>query len=155
MITRLWITSSGKGIWQALLTNKYIIMTQETKNTGYRSNEYGIPTKRYCQCLELRDNQELIAKYREIHDEEHVWKEVIEGIRKVGILEMEIYIAGTHLVMIVDTALDFDRNTAMAKLATLPRQAEWEAFVSEFQGCAKDATSDEKWQLMDRMFKLY
>lgn len=155
MTTRLWITSSGKGIWQALLTNKYIIMTQETKNTGYRSNEYGIPTKRYCQSLELRDNQELIAKYREVHDEEHVWKEVIEGIRKVGILEMEIYIAGTHLVMIVDTALDFDRNTAMAKLATLPRQAEWEAFVSEFQGCAKDATSDEKWQLMDRMFKLY
>lgn len=97
----------------------------------------------------------LIAKYREVHDEEHVWKEVIEGIRKVGILEMEIYIAGTHLVMIVDTALDFDWNTAMAKLATLPRQAEWEAFVSEFQGCAKDATSDEKWQLMDRMFKLY
>lgn len=81
-------------------------MTQETKHTGYRSKEYGIPTKRYCQCLELRDNQELIAKYREVHDEEHVWKEVIEGIRKVGILEMEIYIAGTHLVMIVDTALD-------------------------------------------------
>lgn len=40
-------------------------MTQETKHTGYRSKEYGIPTKRYCQCLELRDNQELIAKYRE------------------------------------------------------------------------------------------
>lgn len=37
-------------------------MTQETKHTGYRSKEYGIPTKRYCQCLELRDNQELIAK---------------------------------------------------------------------------------------------
>ena len=130
-------------------------MTQETKHTGYRSNEYGIPTKRYCQYLELRDNRELIAKYREVHDEEHVWKEVIEGIRQVGILEMEIYIAGTHLVMIVDTALDFDWNTAMAKLATLPRQAEWEAFVSEFQGCAKDATSDKKWQLMDRMFRLY
>ena len=47
-------------------------MTQETKHTGYRSKEYGIPTKRYCQCLELRDNQELIAKYREVHDEEHV-----------------------------------------------------------------------------------
>ena len=155
MITRLWITSSGKGRGQALITNKYIIMTQETKHTGYRSKEYGIPTKRYCQCLELRDNKELIAKYREVHDEEHVWKEVIEGIRQVGILEMEIYIAGTHLVMIVDTAIDFDWNTAMAKLATLPRQAEWEAFVSEFQGCAKDATSDEKWQLMDRMFRLY
>ncbi|MDY4625675.1 MAG: L-rhamnose mutarotase, partial [Prevotella sp.] len=40
-------------------------------------------------------------------------------------------------------------------LATLPRQQEWETFVSAFQQCAADATSDEKWQMMDRMFYLY
>ena len=130
-------------------------MTQETKHTGYRSKEYGIPTKRYCQCLELRDNQKLIAKYREVHDEEHVWKEVIEGIRKVGILEMEIYIAGTHLVMIVDTALDFDWNTAMAKLATLPRQQEWEDYMSIFQQCKEGDTAEDKWKMMSRIFHLY
>ena len=33
--------------------------------------------------------------------------------------------------------------------------AEWEAFVSQFQGCSADATSDEKWQMMERMFYLY
>jgi L-rhamnose mutarotase len=43
----------------------------------------------------------------------------------------------------------------MARLATLPRQAEWEAFVSKFQGCSADARSDEKWQPMERMFWLY
>jgi L-rhamnose mutarotase len=43
----------------------------------------------------------------------------------------------------------------MARLATLPRQAEWEAFVSKFQGCPAEARSDEKWQPMERMFRLY
>ena len=37
----------------------------------------------------------------------------------------------------------------------LPRQQEWETFVAAFQQCAANATSDEKWQMMDRMFYLY
>ena len=68
---------------------------------------------------------------------------------------MEIYILGNRLFMIVETPLDFDWDSAMARLATLPRQQEWETFVSAFQRCAADATSDEKWQMMDRMFYLY
>ncbi len=40
----------------------------------------------------------------------------------------------------------------MARLATLPRQAEWEAYVSRLQGCKAGARSDEKWQLMERIF---
>jgi L-rhamnose mutarotase len=43
----------------------------------------------------------------------------------------------------------------MDKLATMPRQAEWEAFVAKLQGCNPDARSDEKWQMMERMFYLY
>ena len=39
-----------------------------------------------------------------------------------------------------------------ARLATLPRQAEWEAYVAQFQGCRADARSDEKWQRMERIF---
>ena len=57
--------------------------------------------------------------------------------------------------MIVDAPEDFCWDEAMARLATLPRQAEWEAFVSQFQGCDANATSDEKWQMMERMFYLY
>jgi L-rhamnose mutarotase len=68
---------------------------------------------------------------------------------------MEIYLLGNHLTMIVDTPADFDWQEAMDRLATLPRQAEWEAFVSAFQGCAANARSDEKWQPMERIFRLY
>ena len=41
------------------------------------------------------------------------------------------------------------------RLATLPRQQEWEDYVAMFQNCAEGATSDEKWQMMERMFHLY
>ena len=112
-------------------------------------------TKRYVQFLEISNDPELIAQYRKWHSKEYSWKEIRDGIREVGILEMELYIIGNRLAMIVDTPADFNWQEAMSRLATLPRQAEWEAFVSKFQGCAADARSDEKWQPMERIFYLY
>lgn len=106
--------------------------------------------KRYCQTLTLVDDPELITKYVEAHA--HVWPEVIAGQREVGILDMQIYQRGRALFMIMDTVDDFDFERDMTRLATLPRQAEWEAYVSQFQGCAAAASSADKWQLMERIF---
>lgn len=122
---------------------------------GYIQHLSGGTIKRYVQFLEISDNPALIEQYRKWHSEEYNWQEVRDGIRAVGILEMEIYIFGSKLVMIVDAPADFQWEEAMSMLATLPRQAEWEAFVSQFQGCSADARSDEKWQPMERMFRLY
>lgn len=122
---------------------------------GYPVKEYHGPVKRYCQTLDLKDDPELIHRYRHYHSPEGCWPEILDGIRSVGILEMEIYILGSRLFMIVETPLDFDWDAAMARLATLPRQAEWEDFVAAFQRCAEGATSNEKWQMMERMFYLY
>ena len=122
---------------------------------GYIQKLSGGKLKRYVQVLEITNDPELIAQYRYWHSEEHHWQEIREGIRAVGILEMEIYILGTRLFMIVETPLDFDWDTAMARLATLPRQQEWEDYMAMFQQCAEGATSDEKWQMMERMFYLY
>lgn len=123
---------------------------------GYKNNiKYSGATKRYCQTLDLRDNPELIAEYRRRHSKENVWAEILEGIRSVGILEMEIYILGTRLFMIVETPEDFNWDEAMTRLATLPRQEEWENYMAEFQQAEKGASSDEKWQMMERMFHLY
>ena len=125
------------------------------KTEGYKVKSYSQPVKRYCQTLSLRDNPELIEAYRKAHSKEESWPEIRAGIREVGILEMEIYILGSKLFMIVETPLNFDWDKAMAKLATLPRQAEWEEYVAKFQQRAEGATSDEKWQMMERMFYLY
>ena len=106
--------------------------------------------KRYCQTLTLVDNEEMIAIYVEAHA--HVWPEIIEGQRAVGILDMQIFRRGSTLFMICDTVDDFDWDRDMALLATLPRQAEWEAYVAQFQGCDPNAPSSEKWQMMERIF---
>ena len=122
---------------------------------GYLQKQHQGRTKRFVQTLTLRSDEEARREYIKWHSQEYNWKEVRDGIREVGILEMEIYILGNMLVMIVDAPAHFDWDKAMARLATLPRQAEWEAFVSQFQGCSANATSDEKWQMMERMFYLY
>ncbi len=124
--------------------------------TKENENKKGtMPTKRYVQTMQLKDDAELIRLYRQAHDKEHFWREIGEGIKQVGILEMEIYISGTTLVMIVDAPSDFDWNEAMKRLATLPRQAEWEDHVAQFQQCAAGSTSDQKWNMMEKMFHLY
>lgn len=122
---------------------------------GYKMKEYSMPTKRYCQTLSLKNNPILIEEYRKIHSEEKAWSEIRAGIRAVGILEMEIYILGSQLFMIIETPLDFDWKIAMDKLSNLPRQAEWEKYVSKFQDCPCLSSSAEKWKLMERMFYLY
>jgi L-rhamnose mutarotase len=122
---------------------------------GYSVKEYKRPVKRYCQTLDLKDKPELIAEYRRRHSEGEAWSEILWGIREVGILEMEIYILGTRLFMIVETPVDFEWDEAMARLATLPRQAEWEDYMAEFQLVKAGMASAEKWQLMERMFHLY
>lgn len=122
---------------------------------SYQVKEYHQPVKRYCRTLDLRDDAALIAEYRRRHSQTEIWPEVMAGIREVGILEMEIYILDTRLFMIIETALDFDWDTAMERLSTLPRQQEWEDYMSIFQLAAPGATSAQKWQPMERMFHLY
>ncbi|MBO5780769.1 MAG: L-rhamnose mutarotase [Muribaculaceae bacterium] len=124
-------------------------------NIGYTQKKHNCEVKRYCQTLDLKNNPQLISEYRLHHSKEKAWPEIIEGIKSVGILEMEIYILGTRLFMIVETPLDFEWETAMAKLSTLPRQQEWEDFMSVFQSSLPGSSSSEKWKLMDRMFHLY
>ena len=122
---------------------------------GYKMKEYSMPTKRYCQTLSLKNNPILIEEYRKIHSEEKAWPEIRAGIRAVGILEMEIYILGSQLFMIIETPLDFDWEIAMDKLSNLPRQAEWEKYVSKFQDCPYLSSYAVKSMLLERMFYLY
>jgi len=106
--------------------------------------------KRYCQTLNLVDDPELIARYCEVHA--NVWPEVIEGQRAVGIIDMQIYRRDNAVFMICDTVDDFDWERDMARLAKLPRQAEWEAYVAACQGADPSLRSEEKWQMMERIF---
>jgi len=110
--------------------------------------------KRYCKTLSLKEDAQLIEDYKKIHAPGAAWPEITAGMREVGIVDMEIYIQGARLFMIMDTVPDFDHDKAMAALAKKSRQSEWEAYVSRFQQSSAEATADEKWQLMERIYKL-
>ena len=110
--------------------------------------------KRYCKTLALEDDPQLIKDYKKVHAQGNTWPEISQGMIEVGILDMEIYIMGNRLFMIMDTLPEFDHERDMAELASKPRQSEWEAFVSRFQKTTAEATADEKWQLMERIYKL-
>lgn len=77
--------------------------------------------KRYSQGLTLVADEEIIRQYVEVHS--HVWPEVIVGRREVGILDMQIYLHGRDLFLIMDTEYEFVFAKDMSRLATLSRQA--------------------------------
>ncbi|MDR2955173.1 MAG: L-rhamnose mutarotase [Prevotella sp.] len=118
---------------------------------GYKEENLG-NTKRYCQFLKL--NPDTLDEYKHWHNSKNIWKEIPKGIRKAGILNMEIYVIDDIAFMILETPPDFDWDEAFGKLATYERQEEWENFVSQFQQGGDGKRSEEKWQLIERIFSL-
>lgn len=110
--------------------------------------------KRFCKTLELVNDPHLIQEYKNFHKKESVWPEIIDGMKKIGIVDMEIYLSGTILFMIMDTKPDFNQDQAMSELAELPRQKEWESLMSKYQKSSPDSRAKEKWKLMERIFKM-
>lgn len=123
-------------------------MRDYLKTTNY-------PTfKRYCKFLRLQDDPGLIEKYKQIHAPGMVWPEIKQGMREVGILDMEIYLHENYAFMIMETVPDFDHDRAMKELASKQRQKEWESKVSQFQQAGARSDTPEKWEVMQRIFLL-
>lgn len=111
-------------------------------------------SKRYCLTLDLKNDPELIRQYKHWHEDKYIWPEITRGIREVGLEDMQIYLRGTRMFMIVEAGDHVDFDAAMKKLGTLPRQKEWETFVAAYQQPLPDAKPGEKWLPMERVFKL-
>ena len=91
-----------------------------------------MPGEKILPTMDLKDNPKLIKEYIRCHSKPEAWPEIRAGIRSVGILEMEIYILGSRLFMIIETPLDFNWETAMDKLSHLPRQADGKSMYPNF-----------------------
>jgi len=110
-------------------------------------------SKRFCKYIKLKDDPKLIEEYKKLHAKGAGWPEITEGMKQVGIIDMEIYIFGTNLFMIMDTKADFDHEKAMAQLAKMPKQAEWERLVSKFQETNHNSALG-KWRIIERIYKM-
>jgi L-rhamnose mutarotase len=109
-------------------------------------------SRRFCLTLDLKDDPSLIAEYKRYH--EKVWPEVVESIKDSGIEDMEIYLLGTRMFMIMDVSETFSFDKKAKSDKQNPKVQEWEALMWKFQQALPQASAGEKWLRMDRVFKL-
>jgi L-rhamnose mutarotase len=109
-------------------------------------------TRRYCLTLDLKDNSALVAEYKRHHQK--IWPEIARSILDAGILDLEIYLLGTRLFMVLEAGPEFSFNAKAQADRENPKVREWEELMWKFQQPLPQAKPGEKWLLMDRIFKL-
>ena len=108
--------------------------------------------RRYCLALDLKDDPKLIAEYRRYHQK--VWPGITKSIRDSGIEDLEIYLLGTRLFMIMEVNQSFSFAAKAEADRTSAEVQEWEQLMWKFQKPLPQAKPGEKWILMERIFKL-
>jgi L-rhamnose mutarotase len=108
--------------------------------------------KRYCLTLDLKGDPTLIAEYKRYH--ENIWPEITRSIKDSGIEDMEIYLLGTRMFMIMEVNDSFSFEAKTKADQVNPRVQEWEKLMWTFQKPLPLAKPGEKWLPMERIFKL-
>jgi L-rhamnose mutarotase len=109
-------------------------------------------TRRYCLTLDLKDDPKLIADYKAHH--ESIWPEVAASMEQAGIVNMEIYLLGTRMFMIMEVNESFSFEIKRKIDNENPKVRQWEELMWKFQQALPEAAPGEKWLPMDRIFKL-
>jgi L-rhamnose mutarotase len=108
---------------------------------------------RYVFTLKLRDEPGIVESYSRHHRD--VWPEVQASLRQAGVEQMDIYLLGRRLVMIVEMRDGVDYRTAFTTHASSnPRVAEWERLMKSLQEPSTEARADEWWAVMEPVFHL-
>jgi len=108
--------------------------------------------RRFCLTLDLKDDPILIAEYKRYH--EKIWPEITRSIKESGIEDMEIYLLGTRMFMIMEVNEFFSFEAKSNADRMNPKVQEWESLMGTFQQVLPQAKPGEKWLLMERAFKL-
>jgi len=108
--------------------------------------------RRYCLTLDLKDDPALIAEYRHYHQE--IWPEITQSIKDAGVENLEIYLLGTRLFMILEVGPTFSFEAKAKADQANPKVREWEELMWKFQRPLPQAQPGEKWLLMERIFQL-
>lgn len=104
--------------------------------------------KRFVMSLELVNDSQLLSEYKDIHSKDRIWPQIIDNMNTIGIHNMFIYIFNYKAFLIMDTKLCFDLEKEGERWACLPREQEWQAYVSKFQKVNPESNATEKWQIM-------
>ena len=102
--------------------------------------------------VDLKDDAAAIEVYTSHH--RRVWPDVVRSLQCAGIREMEIYLLGRRIVMVVETNGHDVRRCFAAHVASSPRVAEWEALMTSLQQPPPDGRPGDWWALMEPIFRL-
>jgi L-rhamnose mutarotase len=108
--------------------------------------------RRYCLALDLKDDPQLIAEYKQYHAK--IWPEITASIKDAGIEDMEIYLLGTRMFMVMEVSEQFSFEAKARADRENPKLREWEELMWKFQKPLAEAKPGEKWLLMERIFQL-
>ena len=108
--------------------------------------------RRYCLTLDLKKDAALVAEYKQFHQK--IWPEITNSIRDAGVEDMEIYLLGTRMFMIMEVNESFSFEKKASSDQENPKVQEWEALMWKFQQPLEGAAPGEKWLRMERIFKL-
>lgn len=109
-------------------------------------------TRRFCLTLDLKDDPKLISEYRRYH--EKIWPEITRSIKDSGIEDMEIYLLGKRMFMIMEVNERFSFDAKSRADLLNPKVQQWEELMWKFQEALPEAKAGEKWVLMEKIFSL-
>ena len=110
--------------------------------------------KRLCYSCDLKNVSKLINEYKEYHAKGKAWPEITKSIKDSGIEDMEIYLIGNRMFMIIEVNNTFDPIKKYKMDSLNPFVQKWEEMMGKYQQRIPYGDSDEKWVPMDRIFKL-
>ena len=111
-------------------------------------------SRRFCLGLDLKDDPELIKQYIHYHEPGNVWPEIIQSLYDSGIENMEIYLNGNRLFMILEVNDHFSLDRKAEMDLANEKVQEWETLMqSKFQQ-ALPWKKELKWVRMDKVFDL-
>lgn len=107
---------------------------------------------RHCLTLDLKNNEAAISEYKRYHVK--IWPEVKKSLFDSGIVDMEIYLSGTRLFMIMDVDDQFSMSAKAAADAANAKVQEWERLMEQFQQELPQSKPGQKWVVMEKVFSL-
>ena len=109
---------------------------------------------RHLLAVDLKDDAAVIESYKAHH--RSVWPEVLSSLRRAGLADLEIYLLGRRLVMLIDLQDGLDvRRVFATHAASHPRVAEWEALMKSMQQPPPGSAPGEWWAAMQPVFHLH
>lgn len=111
-------------------------------------------TQRFCFSCDLKNDSELIAEYKAYHAAGKAWPEITKSIKDAGITDMQIYLTGNRMFMIMEVDETFDPVKKSQMDAQNPKVQEWETLMWQYQQELPWAKNGEKWIKLEQVFQL-